>query len=209
MPFAGLFAKIAWGALFSRAKSNAVNDWHAIPPKVKLYLLGALAAVALFFVHQHVAKVKLQNQYSDGYKQAQKDDREAALDLKARIDALNAELAAKQRKIDDEAHARNAAAAGALRLSGPGKAACSIYPSATPGAGGHQPPNRTADATVDKLPDPQWSQLIGVPFDDEVTFAQAHDDYRSEALSWRSWHEQLVASWPHLFDTREKIAPHR
>lgn len=192
--FEGLIAKIALGALWGRVKTNAVHDWQAIPPKARTAILIALAAIALFFVHQHFAHRALKAQFSAGYKQAQKDDAETALNLKAQIDALNVTIANQQRKIYDAQVARNSAAADALRVRGPGKASCTVYSGGPSGAGGHIEAAAAGDAAVGQVPDRTGTALIAMPFNDALGFAQAYDDLLAEAAAWRGQRAAETAS---------------
>lgn len=190
---APLFTKLFWGALFGRAKTNAVNDWRALSPKARIYIVCTVAAVLLFFIHQHVAKVKLHNQYKDGYAQAQKDDDEKLKSANAQIEALNVAIAADERKKNDAQAAAIGTHADAVRLRGPGKAVCPGIPAAP---GRPESGSGTVSAGLDRLPYPQWQQLIGVPFDDSVGFAKQCDINAAEVRAWHSWYNRLAAAWP-------------
>jgi hypothetical protein len=119
-----------------------------------------------------------------------------ATDQKNKLDAANAKISAALKERHNEEVARNAADANALRLSGPGKAACAGNPGSAAAPRGHVQAASAADAPLDQVPDPAGVQLIGVPFNDAVDFAQAYDDLLSEAKTWRDDDAQLRAAWP-------------
>jgi hypothetical protein len=189
----GLAAKWGLDLLWGRVKTNARNDWAAIPPKARLWLIGTVVAIAAFLLHQHVAHVKLKNQYKDGYKQAQLDDAEKLKNANARIEALSAEIAADERKKFDEARTRIDEHATALQLRGPGKAVCT---GPAPAAGGHEARPGTVPAAVARVPYSEWEQLLGVPFPDAVAFAKQSDINAEELRRWHSWYDRLAATWP-------------
>jgi hypothetical protein len=187
----GLVAKFALGFAWSKAK--AISGWSTMSPKMHLYIIGAVAVVVLGLLHQHVAKVKLHNQYKDGYAQAQVDDAKKLKDANARITALSITIAADERKKNDEKVVAISAHADAVRLSGPGKAVC---PAPPPAPGGYQARPGSVDTGLDRVPYPQWQQLLGVPFDDSVTVAKQCDINSEEVRRWHSWYDRLVAAWP-------------
>lgn len=108
----------------------------------------------------------------------------AAVEQKARsIQAKSEALAAKLREQNDETNRRIDGDARTVLVRGPGKAACPAARSEAP----RQPlaPGRPADAAVDRVPYPEWQQLIGLPFAGAVEFARQCDLNRAEVLTWR------------------------
>lgn len=211
MPFAAFFAKIAWGALFSRAKSNAVNDWHAIPPKWKLGILVALALGVGFLVHQHVAHVKLKNQYNDGYAAAQKADqkiidaaRAEARQYKARLDATNI-------KITNEEHARyedqanhNRAVADALRVRlnaahQPGSRGGGHLPGVPAAGGPAGRPQPAADAGLAAGPAPA---TVCVDAAKLIDYAEQADDDHDARVTIEDQHDRIEQTWPKAGDKK-------
>jgi hypothetical protein len=74
--------------LLGRAAANAKADLAAIPPKVKLALLGILLLVAGFFVHQHIAHKRIKAADAAGYARAKSEDAAAAKAIAARARAI-------------------------------------------------------------------------------------------------------------------------
>lgn len=189
--FIGLGAKFAENALAKKATGIIT----AIPKPVWEAFAVIAYVLAFLALHQHYANAAIKRAHDTGYTQAQKDDREEALNLKARIDALNAEISANRRKQHDEAVAHNAVAAGALILHGPGKAACPI-PSGSPLASGQPLRDRSSNAALAPVSDAGGINLIALPFNDTVEFGKSADDWRAEALAWEGWYADLVKAWP-------------
>lgn len=181
--------KIAWGVLFSRAKANAVRGWQAIPPKVKLWLLIAIAALILGFVHQLYAHRQAAKQYHAGYAQALKD----VATRNAKVNATTTAIAQDERKKSDAETIHISSDADAQRVRGPGKAVC---PSVAAAASGHQPQAGTGDVALVGLPPAERLDLIALPFDDTIAFAKEHDLDRDEVTRWRSWYDRLAKAWP-------------
>jgi hypothetical protein len=189
--FAGFFAKIAAGFLWSKAK--AVSGWSALSPKAKMIILGVIAAVVLFFAHQWYAGRQASKHYMDGYKQAQKDDAEELKNANARIAALSVEIATKEREGFNADVVHINARTDAVRMRGPGKAVC---PGLPPAPGGSQPGSGPVAGGVDRVPYPEWQQLLAMPFDDTISFAKQCDINAAELRHWHSWYLKLVATWP-------------
>jgi hypothetical protein len=76
-----------------------------------------------------------------------------------------------------------------MRVHGPGKAVCSGSIPATPAASGHVEASRPADASVAKVPYPEWATLAAVPFNDATGFAEQCDANRAEVIAWRTQYE--------------------
>lgn len=188
-------APAALKLLLGRMWGNAKADVARIPPKVKLALLGLACALALFFVHQHIAHKALAAAYNHGKSDEAAAIAKKALALKTRIDALTSRIALDERNKNDAENRRISAAADALRLRGPGKASCSVHSQPAAAAGGHDH-GGTGDVAVGPLPDGARVDLIGLPFADTVDFAKNHDSWRAEALSWRSYYARLKQAWP-------------
>jgi hypothetical protein len=188
-------APAALKLMFGRALTNAKSDIAMIPPKVKLALLIAAAALIMFLLHQHIAHKALQARYdagfADGHARAQAEQKVAQATAAARSERINSQV----RKQSDEKDRHIVADADDLRLRGPGKAVCSGVAAAPGGAGGRVAASRPADASVDQVPDPERPPLIALPFAGTIAFAEQCDRNRNEALSWRE------------ADRRQKEAP--
>jgi hypothetical protein len=202
--FAGLFAKLALGALWSRAKTNAVNDWHAVPPKARLWMIAAVALVAAFFIHQHVAHVKMAHRLADGFKAGYA---KAVADDKAAIDKMRA---AKTKAEQDGAAAANAlkeahnakvtsvsSAVADLVRDGPGKARCGRidYPGLATLPSGQVTTSGTGTPAVDPVPAGGGPVLIAVPFTDFVRLSGQCDIIRDEVAKARMNDDQQRAIW--------------
>jgi hypothetical protein len=191
--FAGWIAKLGLGLLWNRAKTNAKADWQAISPKVRLWIIGAIVVTILGVAHQWYAHRQLNKRYDDGYKQAVHDEAEKLKNANARIEALSAEIAADERKKNDEVVDRIDAHANAISVRGPGKAVCPGVPAAP---GGYQARPGAVVPDVARVPYPEWQQLIALPFDDTVAFGKQCDVNAAEVRAWHSWYDRLVAAWP-------------
>lgn len=166
-----------------------------VPRKVWI-TLAVVAAVVLagWLAHRwHAGKVEAfgNERYAAGYAQA-RGEIEA---LRQQINRRNAELAAALRSKHDEQIRRNSADADALRLRGPGRAACASAFYIPAAAGRHDGAGRPADAAVGDVRSEQREPLVGLPFAPTVAFAEQHDNFRTEALSWRAWHFQFTTEW--------------
>lgn len=182
---------IAWLARSALMTSPAGAFLKAVP-RWAWIALGAVALLVAGVVWHH-GKVRAH----DKAVIAAEDARLAkqALELKARIDALNSQISSLIKDKNDAENRRIAADADALRVSGPGKAVCRSAGLPAP-ASGYVAPGRPGAATVDSVPDTEGQQLIGLPFAPAIDFAEQCDINRSEALSWREWYQKLAASWP-------------
>jgi hypothetical protein len=164
--------------------------------------LAVAALLAVLLVHSHGETrhwSKQSAQFEKLYRgEVAKQQRIAkqALELKAKIDALTAKIAAEERTKNDVEDRRIAAAADALRVRGPGKAVCiASIPAA---AGGHVEAGGPGDASVHGVPDPQRVALIGLPVSSAVGFAEQHDVFRAEVIAWRTWYKRVHEAWPKL-----------
>lgn len=152
---------------------------RSIPRQVWIAL--AVALIVFLGVRWH------QGQVSDareaGYEQGKIDEAARTAEAVKKLAARAEQIAANIRSKTDETNRRIAGDADAVRVSGPGKAACPNPAAASPG--GRVTPSGTADASVDQVPDREGVELIGLPFADLVGFAERHDLCRTEALAWR------------------------
>lgn len=201
--FTGLIARLGLKLLFGRMWTNAKDAIAAIPPKAKLWILAAIAAIALFFVHQHFAHRALKAADQGGYDRARAEDAKALVELRNR--AATAERNARtisqeiRSRTDEDARISHAAADD-LRLRGAGAASCGRIrdPAVPAAAGGHQPVGGTADAPLGQVPDAGGPELIALPFNDTVAFADDHDQLLIEVKGWRDWYPRMVAEWNKL-----------
>jgi hypothetical protein len=110
---------------------------------------------------------------------------------KSNYEAVSQDLANERSARHAEDLRRIAAGADDLRLRGPGRAAAprcgSIADSGLGTAtGGPERPQGGGDDPVAPLPDPEG--LAIVPWGRLVEYAEDHDRWRAEALTWRSWY---------------------
>jgi hypothetical protein len=178
---------LAIGLFLKRGLSTIVDTLG----KLNIWQLGCLALAALALVQHFIIADARHDR--DSYK-AQRDYYRAEIDKadKAARDAqaVIAKLTQDIRNRTDEENRRIAGDADALRVSGPGKAACRPAPAAS---GEHEPGRGNGNA-----PGPQ------VPPDDSAAVswgwltdrAEEHDLNRAEVLAWREWYRKLVESWP-------------
>jgi hypothetical protein len=155
-----------------------------IPRQVWLGLVAALLALALVAWHQHVAHKAIAAAEKRGEDRAYAKITQQAQALAKRAN----DRAAKIRKQTDEANRTSIALANDLRVRGPGKAACTA--TAATSTSRHVSPPRPADAAVDQVPAGGGANLIAMPFDDAVAWAEQHDLNLNEVKGWRAADQQ-------------------
>jgi cell division protein FtsL len=159
-------------------------------PRWLWILLAVVAAGAVGAIwHQHRTHATIAAAEKRG-----EDRAYAAVEAKALKLAEQARsLAASIRSKTDDTNRRIAGDADAIRLRGPGKAACPVAaPAAT---GGRIAPGGDANAPMDRLPDPERVDIIGLPFAGTVAFAEQHDLNRAEVIAWREYSAALQKAW--------------
>jgi hypothetical protein len=161
-----------------------------IPPKAWLGIGIALAALVGVLWHGHAVRKHYAEAYAAGV--AHESARIEAKAKKLAADA--AAISAKARSLNNETNRRIARDADALRVRGPGRAAC-LNP-ATPGASRRQPAIGQADAARPEVPPRDGEALLAaVPWPWLVDRAEQCDMNRAEAETWRNWHKQLVEAY--------------
>lgn len=158
-----------------------------------VWLLLAVALAFRFAVNWHAGKIDALEKAA--YGRGVTDTSAAMARLQRQRERIDAAIAAELRNRHDEENRRIAADADRLRLRGPGKAACPDPRVVPVGAGRHGAAGRSADAAVDRVPDPAGPELIAMPFVGAIAFGGQHDGFRTEALSWREWHRRFTAEW--------------
>jgi hypothetical protein len=176
--------------------SGARSALAKVPPKVWYALAAITLLVGGYLYHQHAVHKALNAAYQSGVAAEAAHVEKQAIAIKAKADTLNARIASAIRSRNDEENGRIHADAGNLRLLGSGKAACPGNPGFSAAAGQSRPAGRPGDAAVAPLPDAAGIDLIGLPFNDTVSFGEDHDLDRAEVLSWREWYQKLIAAWP-------------
>jgi hypothetical protein len=143
--------------------------------------IAALFALGVYFHTRAVSK------YGDERFEAGKAEAYAAVASHARkVGEEAAALAVKIREHTD-ADIRNITAdANALRLRGPGKAVCTGSGTPAPAASGPVTPGGTADTPMADVRGEQWPALVGLPFNDALSFAEQCDANRAEVIAWRT-----------------------
>jgi hypothetical protein len=194
--FASFFGKIALGLLWSKAK--AVSGWQALSPHAKKIVLGIVAAVVLFFVHQHFAHRALKNAATVAVAAEDARISKQALALKAKIDALTLQIATTERNRLNEENARIDRSADALLVHGPGKAACTLRSEPSAATGGPAPLGSEVGARLASVPNAGGASLIALPFNDAVTAFDHKDKDSAEVDSWHRWYNELLKAWPSL-----------
>jgi hypothetical protein len=130
---------------------------------------------------------------SDRYERLYRDEKAAVdeADRAAREAQATANQISKELKERNDAENRRIAdTADAIRVSGPGKAACRANPTRT---GGHDKAGGSGDATGSQVP---ADDRAAVPWPWLVAKAEQADLNRAEVLTWREWYKRLVAAWP-------------
>lgn len=116
-----------------------------------------------------------------------------ALDLKARVDALTAQISTALREKHNEDVRRITGDATDLLVRGPGAAGVRCSGTAG-GSSGYKPPSGPGNAAVAAVPSGEG--LAVVPWAGTVNFGRVCDLNRAEVLSWRAWREQVERAWP-------------
>jgi hypothetical protein len=149
-------------------------------------------ALACLAVVQHFTIADARHD-RDSYK-AQRDYYKGEIDKADKsardAQAVIAKLTQDIRNRTDEENRSIAGDADALRVSGPGKAACRSAPAAS---GEHEPASGNGNAPGPQVPP---DDSAAVPWGWLVQRAEEHDLNRAEVLAWREWYRKLVESWP-------------
>jgi hypothetical protein len=160
-----------------------------LPGWLWIVMAAGLLAAGAYRAHE-AAKDAL---YAKGYRQGVMDNEASHIAANAAEVARENGINTKIRKRNDEENRRIAADADALRLRGPGKAACSSPGIPHGRAGGQLEGRGEAPAPVAEVPDPQRIDLIALPFASTVTAFQQCDANRAEVLSRRE-SDRLLAT---------------
>ena len=148
--------------------------------------LAALALVQHFIIadarHDRDSYRAQRDYYKGEIDKADKSARDAQ--------AVIAKLTQDIRNRADEENRSIAGYADALRVSGPGKAACRPGPAA---ASEHEPGSGNGNAPGPQVPS---DDRAAVPWGWLTDRAEEHDLNRAEVLAWREWYRKLVESWP-------------
>jgi hypothetical protein len=203
MMFEGLAARLAASVVLGKVKSA----WGAIPPKVRLYALIALAVIAAGLAHHFYAKHQLHAQYQlgydAGYAQAVKDDQKkidaanaAARAWKTKADASNMKVTTEERGHYDDKASHNRAVADAIRVrirakSQPQNGSSPALPhfAAAGGAAGGPQPQANAGLAGE-------AATICVNAEELVTYAQNADDDHDARVTVEDQWKRLQINWP-------------
>lgn len=157
-----------------------INPFATIYGRVGVALAIAATVGGAVFLHQSAVH--------DAIAAAEKRGSDAAyarVETKARAVELAATnlTASIWRKASEQSRATSDRA-DAVRLSGPGKAACPASVPFTPGR--HDAAAPEASAPVVGVPDQERVDLIGLPFAPTVKLVEQHDLCLIEAQAWRN-----------------------
>lgn len=174
------------------ARLLPVRRFLARVPTWAWVVLG-IALCGLVVARWHSVQVKAfgSARYDEGYSAARDDARKIQEALARR----HAAIASKLRSQVNEALAANSRAADAVRLRGPGKAACPRIGGPSPASGGSQPAAAETGAAVAELHGGQWEPLVGLRFAPAVAVFEQHDALLVEVASWRNWYQVFSAEW--------------
>jgi hypothetical protein len=161
-------------------------------------LLIGLAILGAFLWHQHAAHKAIADAYAKGKADEASHITKRALAIKEHADAVTGRISSALRSQNDEENRRIASDADAVRLRGPGKAACASDPRISAAASGSQQARGPARTPLARVPYPEWEQLIGMPFAPTVAYAEQHDLDRAEVLAWRDWYKKQSEAWAKL-----------
>lgn len=157
-----------------------------------LWILLALAAAIFFALRWHAGKVEdlRSSSFKAGYDKAVADGRTRVRIVERRSESISSE---ERNKAHEEIQ-HNAVRADALRVRGPGAAAC-VDPGLPVGAGGSGTTGGRADDALAGMSGGERERLIALPFGETVDLAEQADANRTEVLAWREWHRRLTEMW--------------
>lgn len=185
-----LAAKIGFGLFFGKMKKIQIPQW------VWLLAAGIILAVGGFWYHSHkvssfetVTRADQKRLDDDAHQKELATAHQDALDWKAKYVSASTNIS-NQGKIDHAVSVdRNATLARSLSSHGSGKADLGLVCSASPiacSSGSNSGSGSTVDAQVGGVPNTERPDLIAVPRDDLIKFAQHYDDNYSEVKTWRN-----------------------
>lgn len=163
------------------AKLSGVKAALARVPAQVWYILGGiLAFIGLILLHGHL--VHKHDKALIASTIAAEDKRIA--DRSKKLDQSSAKIANAERAQNAKETTRIVTLTHDVFVRGPGKASCPSLPASS---GGYKPADSgsTVDAGVGPVSPSGGQQLIALPFDDLITFAQAYDLRGAELKSWR------------------------
>lgn len=182
-----------WLAKSALMKSPIGGFLSRIPARVWKMLAIALVVALLIFVglrwHGHKVEQLRKESFAAGRQSAVKD----MVALRDQLNRAHAQDVARMRSENDAKLRDVGRDADALRLRGPGRAACSAVLSG--GSGGRDQAGGEARAPVSELPDAGRAELIALRFDAATDLGESHDSLRVEVLGWREWHAHFVKLW--------------
>lgn len=158
-----------------------------------VWIALAVAALVGLGAWRHSAAVSDLRETSFKAGEAAANDRHAkkATEWLGRINGIARTI----RSQTDETNRHIAADYDALRVRGPGRAACPYTDPASFGASGHVEGRGAADAPVAGMPNSERPALIALPFAELIGFAERCDLNRAEALSWREDKRLQQEAW--------------
>lgn len=193
----GLVGGLALLVLRPALRDTAFGLLRSIPPRM-IWAIAAMAAIfgAVLWHNHTVTRAYERGKAAGGavrdtaWKAAFDEMHRGALLWKRNYEAEAARRTQLERQIHVQNLSRNSAAAGDLRLRGPGRAAACRGPGLGAGisarTGGHDSPVAPGDAPGTPLP--AGDGFAVVPWGWIVERAKERDDLLSEALTWRSWY---------------------
>lgn len=178
-----------------------------VPRPVWIALAVAFVLGAGVLWHKHKAGAAIAAAEKRGEERSDKRHKAIEEELARRAvarrrqaEALSAEISRQEREKNETNARRLGAIADALRVHGPGRAACSIIggdPGLSGGAGGHGAPGGAGGAPATRVPYPDGF-LLGVPHQWAVNTAEQCDLNRSEALTWREHDRRQREAWERM-----------
>jgi hypothetical protein len=194
----------AWFAKSALMTSPVGAFLKGIPPGVWKWVGIAALVLGMFLLHQCAAHKALRKADLSGYNRAKAEDQKKldkahsdALAWKKQVDASHARIAQLIKDMNDEEARHINRTADDLIVRGPGKARCGQggNPGLSAAAGG-TPRSGQAGAAVDRLPDQERVDIIGLPFNGAVRGGQQHDLCQADLKSWWTWYDQFTKVWP-------------
>lgn len=182
-----------WLAKSALMKSPIGGFFKRIPARVWVGLL--IFAVVVFILWRGLAwhHGKIEHLRAESFAAGRQSAVKDMVALRDQLNRANADAVARMRSENDAKLRAVGRDADALRLRGPGRAACSAVFS--PASGGRDQAGGETSAPVSDLPDARRAELIAVRFDAATDLGESHDSLRVEVLGWREWHAHFVKLW--------------
>lgn len=179
--------KAFFGGALSSAWAGIRSFFRSLNSQGWMGLIGC-AALSILWVHT-AGEARHWHKQSDRYEKLYNADEasakriaQQAVALKQKIDALARNISVTLKEQHDAESSRISADADAVRLRGPGKAACPGHPGLPTVPGGHEQAASSATNAGPQVPPGDWA---AVPWDWLVQVVEEHDQLLNDDRTYR------------------------